>query len=244
MLQHKLAQKQEDTALALYNENFDNGLFSRAIVDKDSRYANSLINEALAICGSPYCKLSGRRWGKDAREFLKSFGNNARARQREGTLAWENALWDYFKIEGNFTLDALVSFNLDELSKYCGDVITRRVQQGDGLPPKDANNMFPTSRVAANALRIAAFRRLYKGEPVEDWRAQLWAWFKSWCEDWTFGHITSTTKEVLTEECARILTTRAVVSGQRPPKDPFGYEPNATVCAKELRIYARAQVSG
>lgn len=68
-----LGDYQFQEAQALYNGHFDNHLFTKATNGKSSKYANALIDEALAICGSPYHKLSFRRWGKEAMAFLERF---------------------------------------------------------------------------------------------------------------------------------------------------------------------------
>ena len=71
--QNLLAEKQEAVAMARYNQRYDNHLYQLATQSKSNQHANALINEAMAICGSPYYKLSRRRWSSAALDFLTLF---------------------------------------------------------------------------------------------------------------------------------------------------------------------------
>lgn len=71
--QYTIAEKQDIVAYTRYNTQYDNTFYKIATHKKTLKYSNSLIDEALAICGSPYYKLSRRRWSKDAINFLKLF---------------------------------------------------------------------------------------------------------------------------------------------------------------------------
>ena len=70
--QRDLATQQEIKAMKKYNALYNNVTFTKATQGKSTQYANALIDESLAICGSPYYKLSYRRWGKDALAHLAS----------------------------------------------------------------------------------------------------------------------------------------------------------------------------
>jgi len=72
-VQTKLAEKQEALAMAKYNANYDNHLYALATQGKSNAYANALIDEAMAICGSPYYKLSNRQWSSAAIDHLTRF---------------------------------------------------------------------------------------------------------------------------------------------------------------------------
>lgn len=57
-----------------YGERYDNDLFLVAIAKKSTRYANSLIDEALALCGSSHYHVGNRQqWSKEALAFLAEF---------------------------------------------------------------------------------------------------------------------------------------------------------------------------
>ena len=71
--QNEIAKNQEAQAMKKYHAGYDNHLYAIATCGKETAYANSLINEALAICGSPYYKLSFRNWSKAALNFLSRF---------------------------------------------------------------------------------------------------------------------------------------------------------------------------
>lgn len=72
-IRYELGDKSFWKAQAKYNNRFDNVPYAKAIHGKSNRYANALIDDALALCGSPYYALSKRNWGADAIEFLRLF---------------------------------------------------------------------------------------------------------------------------------------------------------------------------
>jgi len=65
-IQHGLAQN-------WYNAHYDNHLYNKAIANKSPEYGCALQDDAMALCGSPYFKLSHRRWSPAASEFLAQF---------------------------------------------------------------------------------------------------------------------------------------------------------------------------
>lgn len=71
--QHELAKTQENLAQAWYTKYFNAHLFTLATKGKSAQYTNALTNEALAISGSPYFKLSLRTWSSAALDFLTQF---------------------------------------------------------------------------------------------------------------------------------------------------------------------------
>ena len=74
MNQRVLARKQEIAAVERYQIRYNTATHMAATAGKITKYANALIDEALAICGSPYYKLSNRRWSKEALAYLALFG--------------------------------------------------------------------------------------------------------------------------------------------------------------------------
>lgn len=68
-----LGRNQEQAATNKYNQLYQNHVYAKAVEGKSNRYANDLINEALAVCGSPYYKLSNRNWSQEALDFLKLY---------------------------------------------------------------------------------------------------------------------------------------------------------------------------
>lgn len=71
--QESLAWDRDIYATRHYNGRYDNHVYSKATQGRGNAYANALIDEALALCGSPFYKLSNRNWGKDAQAFLSLF---------------------------------------------------------------------------------------------------------------------------------------------------------------------------
>ena len=61
------------TAMDRYNQNFDNASYLAATSGKSARYANALIDEAMALCGHPAYKVSYRNWSEDALRHLSAF---------------------------------------------------------------------------------------------------------------------------------------------------------------------------
>jgi hypothetical protein len=74
LVQDDIAQCQAQQAMKRYHSRYDNHAFIRATQGKTSMYANALIDEAMAICGHPYYRLSHRHWSGEAQEFLEKFG--------------------------------------------------------------------------------------------------------------------------------------------------------------------------
>ena len=56
-----------------YNERFDNIFYTRATKGKSTAYANTLIDEALAICRHPRYQVTHRKWSAWAERFLAEF---------------------------------------------------------------------------------------------------------------------------------------------------------------------------
>jgi len=75
-----IAVKMDFLAKHYYHEHFDNAIYHKATKGKTSTYDNALINEAMAICGSPFYTISWRNWSKEAIDFLSLFERNV---QRE-----------------------------------------------------------------------------------------------------------------------------------------------------------------
>jgi hypothetical protein len=72
-----MADAQHSLAMSLYNRYYDNCLYQRATTGRSPKYANALIDEALALCGSPYYKVSRRNWRAEAIDFLFRFAMQA-----------------------------------------------------------------------------------------------------------------------------------------------------------------------
>ncbi len=60
-------------ALTLYHRRYYNAMFIAATHGKTSKYANGLIDDALAICGDPFYTKSNMRYCQEARDFLAAF---------------------------------------------------------------------------------------------------------------------------------------------------------------------------
>lgn len=65
-------------AMKMYHAHYNNDLYREATrlsdgTEKAVGYCNALIDEALALCGHPYYKRSGRRWCSQAIDFLQCF---------------------------------------------------------------------------------------------------------------------------------------------------------------------------
>jgi len=69
----ELVEEKSRTAVTKYHRCYDNLLYSVAVHERSTKYANALIDEALALCGDPFYKISRRRWSKEAQEFLVKF---------------------------------------------------------------------------------------------------------------------------------------------------------------------------
>ena len=70
---YQLGSRGSDTATVKYSSRFFAHLYNAATKGKSTEYANALIDDALALCGSPFHKLSRRHWGEKALLFLDPF---------------------------------------------------------------------------------------------------------------------------------------------------------------------------
>ena len=68
-----MADKQRVLSQARYNLAFSAELYDRATTGKSTVWACALQDDAMALCGSPYHKLSHRQWGNAALDFLARF---------------------------------------------------------------------------------------------------------------------------------------------------------------------------
>jgi hypothetical protein len=71
--QQYIANIQERHAMEFYHSRYVNRVYQIAIQGKNNRYANKLLDDAMAICGSPYYKLSHVPWGCNSIAFLSLF---------------------------------------------------------------------------------------------------------------------------------------------------------------------------
>ena len=71
--QEQIARLQIRAAMKRYHSCYDNELYRKATEGKSVEYANALTDEALALCGHPYYRLSRRRWAEPARAYLKLY---------------------------------------------------------------------------------------------------------------------------------------------------------------------------
>ena len=78
-LRIKLGESMNQAATARYHEYFDSQAYLAAIQHTSVAYRNALLDEALAICGSPFYKLSRRQWSKAAQVFLMLFVTEEKA---------------------------------------------------------------------------------------------------------------------------------------------------------------------
>lgn len=60
-------------AMDRYNRKFCSVSYRRATKNRTNKYANELIDEALALCGHPAYTQSDRNWHSRARRFLALF---------------------------------------------------------------------------------------------------------------------------------------------------------------------------
>ena len=65
--------EQEEMAMKKYRLGYSSKTYLTAVTGRTIKYANALINEAMARSGHPHYKLSNRNWSKKAQEFLKLF---------------------------------------------------------------------------------------------------------------------------------------------------------------------------
>ena len=73
LIQEEFARLQARAASRRYHARFDNDAYRTAVEGKAVAYANALTDEALALCGHPYYKLSRRHWARPAQSFLRLF---------------------------------------------------------------------------------------------------------------------------------------------------------------------------
>ena len=57
-----------------YNAHFKNHIYNKATMGKSAAYGCALQDDAMALCGSPYFKVSNRKWSQAALDFLALFG--------------------------------------------------------------------------------------------------------------------------------------------------------------------------
>jgi hypothetical protein len=60
-------------AMRKYNERYNDDLFKRATKGKSSKYANMLLDDSIALVGSPFFQLTNFRYCDEACEFLFEF---------------------------------------------------------------------------------------------------------------------------------------------------------------------------
>jgi hypothetical protein len=75
-IKFQLGRNQEQAAMNKYNQKFDVHFYRLAVENKSNRYANDLINEALALCGHPFYRMSNREWSQEAQDFLAKFAES------------------------------------------------------------------------------------------------------------------------------------------------------------------------
>ena len=68
----KLASNMANEAYVKYCRCYDEKAFAKATKNENSEYASELENCALALCGSPYFKIS-YNWSAAAMAFLRKF---------------------------------------------------------------------------------------------------------------------------------------------------------------------------
>jgi len=56
-----------------YLERFDNDVYRSATIGKSARYANELLDNAMALCGNPSYRVTFRKWNESAQDFLELF---------------------------------------------------------------------------------------------------------------------------------------------------------------------------
>ena len=68
-----LAARGFDVAIEQYRECYDNDAFVVATQGVGETTKQALIREAMALCGSPYHRVTRRRWNEDQLAFLALF---------------------------------------------------------------------------------------------------------------------------------------------------------------------------
>ncbi len=68
-----------DQAMQRYHENYENDLYLAAVEGKSVRYANQLIDTAMAYCNHPAYPITSVKtyWNETATDFLTNFRNPA-----------------------------------------------------------------------------------------------------------------------------------------------------------------------
>lgn len=67
------ADNRHAEATAFYNRRYNNHVYQIATQGKSIKLANALLDDAMALCGSPFYKISHRAWSETARDFLALF---------------------------------------------------------------------------------------------------------------------------------------------------------------------------
>ena len=66
-------QSMASTATRRYNERYNNQVYLTATAFLSIPTANTLMDDALALCGHPHYRPSGRDWSEDVLKFLALF---------------------------------------------------------------------------------------------------------------------------------------------------------------------------
>ena len=72
-MNHELGYNQSSRATQHYFDVYKDRIYLAATNGKRQRYCNRLIDDALAICGSPNYELSKTNYGQEALDFLNLF---------------------------------------------------------------------------------------------------------------------------------------------------------------------------
>ena len=67
------ADTKQAMATDKYIAGYDSAAYSRATKGRTDAFCEALEQEAMALCGDPYCALSNRKWGANALYFLLGF---------------------------------------------------------------------------------------------------------------------------------------------------------------------------
>lgn len=150
MFQDTTAEKQNEISLARYNARFDNRLYSAATAGKSNTYANALIDEALAICGNPYYKISRRAWSAKAREFLAKFDRAEPKADKSPVDTWRAKLAAWFGMN-----PSEIIANHATLIEACQGIISQRTDRPPACP---ITGVVPYAQQCAQALFIFALQ--------------------------------------------------------------------------------------
>lgn len=100
----RLASAQNDRANARYHRHFDNKVYLAATIHGNSDRANLLIDEAMAICGSPYHAIhQDEHWNEAELAFLQMFEEEAtqdQLRNNIGLTPTQRVAITYLKARG------------------------------------------------------------------------------------------------------------------------------------------------